>query len=212
MQVTQEKLKQVTPPRGLTTPREEEPGKVKVIYGVHAIEATLAGRTVLSVREALAQPLNISPRAVALVNGQEVDSTHVLGQGELLEFVRYAGEKGTELTEVNHPTPNRDWMEKRYGLLGDGRLDLTINGETYDLYALLEVLGLAFEDIRPIDAHVMGQSLYAVRYFDSEDRSIVAYEFDSDFRRIGETIVHIEEWMGGDYYEFNWGAWCPWTL
>jgi len=198
--VAQEKLKQVTPPRGLTTPREEEPGKVKVIYGVHAIEATLAGRTVLSVREALAQPLNISPRAVALVNGQEVDSTHVLGQGELLEFVRYAGEKGTELTE------------KRYGLLGDGRLDLTINGETYDLYALLEVLGLAFEDIRPIDAHVMGQSLYAVRYFDSEDRSIVAYEFDSDFRRIGETIVHIEEWMGGDYYEFNWGAWCPWTL
>ena len=210
--MAQEKLKQVTPPRGLTTPREEEAGKVKVIYGVHAIEATLAGRTVLSVREALAQPLNISPRAVALVNGQEVDSTHVLSQGELLEFVRYAGEKGREPTKIGPLTPDRAGMEKRYGQLGDGRLALTINGETYDLYALLEVLGLAFEDIRPIDAHVMGQNLYAVRYFDSEDRSIVAYEFDSDFRRIGETIVHIEEWMGDAYYDFNWGAWCPWTL
>ena len=212
MQVTQEKLKQVTPPRSTTAAQEEELGKVKIVYGVHAIEANLAGRTVLSVREALAQPLNISPRAVALVNGQEVEATHVLSPGELLEFVRYAGEKGREPTKIGPLTPNRAEMEKRYGQLGDGRLALTINAETYDLYALLEVLGLAFEDIRPIDAHVMGQNLYAVRYFDSEDRSIVAYEFDSDFRRIGETIVHIEEWMGDAYYDFNWGAWCPWTL
>lgn len=210
--MTQEKLKQVTSPRGMTAPSEEEAGKVKVIYGVHAMEANLAGRTVISVREALAQPLNISPRAVALVNGQEVDATHVLSHGELLEFVRYAGEKGTELTEISRPTPNRDWMEKRYGQLGNGRIDLTINGEVYDLYALLEVLGLAFEDIRPIDAQVMGENLFAIRYFDSEERSIVAYEFDANFRRVTETIVHIEEWMGDDYYEFNWGAWCPWTL
>jgi len=105
--VAQEKLKQVTPPGGLTRPHQDEIGKVTVVYGVHAIEAGLAGRTVLSVREALAQPLNISPRAVALVNGQEVESTHVLNPGELLEFVRYAGEKGTESTETSRPTPNR---------------------------------------------------------------------------------------------------------
>lgn len=212
MHVAQEKLRQVTPSRGLTAPREEETGTVKVLYGVHALEASLAGRSVLSVREALAQPLNISPRAVALVNGQEVEGAHVLSPGELLEFVRYAGEKGTELTKISHPTPNRDWMEKRYGHLGDGRLELTINGEVYDLYALLQVLGLAFEDIRPIDAHVMGENLFAIRYFDSEERSIVAYDFDGNFRRVNETIVHIEEWMGAEYYEFNWGAWCPWTL
>jgi len=210
--VAQEKLRQVSSPRGTTTPHEEELGKVKVIYGVHGLEASLAGRTVLSVREALAQPLNISPRAVALVNGQEVESTHVLNPGELLEFVRYAGEKGTEFTETSRPTPNRDQMEKRYGQLGDGRIDLTINGQVYDLYALLGVLGLAFEDIRPIEAHVMGENLFAIRYFDSEDRSIVAYEFDSDFRRVSETIVHIQEWMGDEYFDFNWGAWCPWTL
>ncbi len=210
--MAQEKLKQVTTPRSLTTPQEEEAGKVKVVYGVHALEAGLAGRSVMSVREALAQPLNISPRAVALVNGQEVDGTHVLMPGELLEFVRYAGEKGLEPAQASPPTPDRALMEKRYGQLGDGVLELTVKGQVYDLYALMEILGLAFEDIRPIDAHVMGADLYAIRYFDSEDRSIVAYEFDADFRRLGETIVHIEEWMGDAYYDFNWGAWCPWTL
>ncbi len=210
--MAQEKLKQVTPPRPLTTLRDEESGKVKVLYGVHALEAALAGRTVLSVREALAQPLNISPRAVALVDGREVDVTHVLSPGEVLEFVRYAGEKGLDPIQAGDQTSDRARMEKRFGQLGDGLVDLTINGRVYDLYALLEALGLAFEDIRPIDAHVMGENLYAVRYFDSEDRSIVAYEFDADFRRVSETIVHIAEWMGDEYYEFNWGAWCPWTL
>ncbi|MFI5339643.1 MAG: hypothetical protein ACHQ7N_07385 [Candidatus Methylomirabilales bacterium] len=210
--MAQEKLKQLTPTRAVTMLRDQEAGKVKVVYGVHALEASLAGRTVQSVREALVQPLNISPQAVTLVNGQEVEGTHVLSAGEWLEFVRYAGEKGRELEKTTSPTPNRDQMEKRYGQLGDGRVDLTINGRVYDLYALLEVLGLAFEDIRPIDAHVLGENLFAIRYFDSEERSIIAYEFDSDFRRTSETIVHIQEWMGDEYFDFNWGAWCPWTL
>jgi hypothetical protein len=209
--VAQEKLKQVTSTRAVTG-REEETSQVKVVYGVHALEASLAGRTVQSVREALVQPLNISPHAVALVNGQEVEGAHVLSPGESLEFVRYAGEKGIALEGTVFPTPNRDRMEKRYGHLGDGRVDLTINGRVYDLYALLEVLGLAFEDIRPIDAHVLGENLFAIRYFDSEERSIVAYDFDADFRRVGETIVHIQEWMGDEYFDFSWGAWCPWTL
>ena len=210
--MTQEKLKQVTPARGLTAPRHDETGKVTVMYGVHSLEAGLAGRTVTSVREALAQPLNISPQAAALVNGHEVEGSHVLAPGELLEFVRFAGEKGADPTRADSLAPSRAKMEKRFGQLGDGRADLVINGQAYDLYALLEVLGLAFEDIRPIDAHVLEENLFAVRYFDSEERSIVAYEFDADFRRVGETIVHIQEWMGDEYYDFNWGAWCPWTL
>ncbi len=209
--MAEEKLRQVTPPRVGTTPREGEAGKVRIVYGIHALEASLAGRTVLSVREALSQPLNISPHAVALVDGQEVEAGYVLNPGELLEFVRYAGEKGTDLRS-SPSTSNRDRMEKRYGRLGSGRLDLTIHGQVYDLYALLQILGLAFEDIRPIDAHTLGENLFAIRYFDSEERSIVAYEFDGDFCRVGETIVHIQEWMGDEYFDFNWGAWCPWTL
>jgi len=176
--VAAEKLKQVTTPRALTR-REEEARKVRVVYGVHALEASLAGRSVQSVREALAQPLNISPHAVALVNGQEVEPSHALSQGELLEFVRYAGEKGgtcgDPLTDTgSHLDGETIWPA--------GRRATRVNhhGCAYDLYPLLEAFGLASKDIRPVHARAMGENLFAVRFFDSQGRSIVAYEFDSD--------------------------------
>jgi len=68
--------------------------QVRVLYGVHAIEASLAGRTVADVRQALRQALNISPQAVAVVDGREVEEGFVLLAGQQLEFVRLAGEKG----------------------------------------------------------------------------------------------------------------------
>jgi hypothetical protein len=68
--------------------------QVRVLYGVHAIEASLAGRTVGDVRQALRQALNISPQAVAVVDGREVEEGFVLLAGQQLEFVRLAGEKG----------------------------------------------------------------------------------------------------------------------
>jgi len=72
-------------------------GKVRVLYGVHALEAPLVGRSVGDVRAVLQQVLNISPRAVAVVNGREVGADHLLKEGEQLEFVRLAGEKGAFL-------------------------------------------------------------------------------------------------------------------
>lgn len=67
---------------------------VRIVYGIHALEAAVAGRTVAEIRQALAQPLNISPRAVAVVNGDVVAEGHLLQAGQQLEFVRLAGEKG----------------------------------------------------------------------------------------------------------------------
>ncbi len=69
-------------------------GTVRVICGVHTLEAHVAGRSVEDVRTALGQALNISPAAVAVVDGVEVGAGHVLREGEQLEFVRLAGEKG----------------------------------------------------------------------------------------------------------------------
>jgi hypothetical protein len=69
-------------------------GAVRVIYGVHALEAPVAGRTVADVRAALSQALNLSPEAMAVVDGMEAGEHHVLRAGEQLEFVRLAGEKG----------------------------------------------------------------------------------------------------------------------
>ncbi len=69
-------------------------GLVKISYGVHSLEAAIAGKSVAEVRQALKEPLNIDPRALALVNGRDVAAAYVLKQGDQLEFVRLAGEKG----------------------------------------------------------------------------------------------------------------------
>ena len=69
-------------------------GQVKVSYGVHSLEAAIAGKSVGEVRQALKEPLNIDPRALALVNGRDVAASHILKEGDQLEFVRLAGEKG----------------------------------------------------------------------------------------------------------------------
>lgn len=69
-------------------------GIVRVVHGIHALSVGVAGKTVSEAREALRQALNISPRAVALVDGQEVDESLVLLPGQHLELVRMSGEKG----------------------------------------------------------------------------------------------------------------------
>jgi len=53
----------------------------------------VGGRTVGDVRQALRQALNISPQAVAVVDGREAEEGYILLAGQQLEFVRLAGEK-----------------------------------------------------------------------------------------------------------------------
>jgi hypothetical protein len=104
-------------------------------------------------------------------------------------------------------------IEERYGPLGGGSILITINGEPYDLVEIAHKLGLDGEDIRPLDVHEVVAERYAVRYFDLEERHIVAYEFDDQFRRLQEIRSHIADWMGDEaYHDFPWGAWCPWSM
>lgn len=87
-----EPLKQATRVRpGAPTETQET---VRVIYGVHSLDVNIAGRSVGEVRAALRQALNIPPQAVAVVDGRERLESHILQVGEILEFVRLAGEKG----------------------------------------------------------------------------------------------------------------------
>jgi hypothetical protein len=69
-------------------------GQVKISYGVHVLTAAIAGKSVGEVRQALKEPLNIDPRALALVNGRDAGASRILREGDQLEFVRLAGEKG----------------------------------------------------------------------------------------------------------------------
>ncbi len=89
-----EPLKQVPRVRPETPARAEE--TIRIIYGVHSLEVNIAGRSVGEVRAQLSQALNIGPRAIAVVDGREVAETHILDSGQVLEFVRLAGEKGSQ--------------------------------------------------------------------------------------------------------------------
>ena len=94
-------------------------------------------------------------------------------------------------------------MESRYGPLGSGAQNMVIGGAEYDMPTLLVRMGLNFEDARGIDMLEVSSGRYVVRYYDGEDQRVVAHEFDSDFRFLGEIRAHIAEWIGEDGY-FTW--------
>ncbi len=84
-------LKDLTRPRQAGRPHS---GLVKISYGVHHLEVAISGKSVAEVRQSLKEPLNIDPRAMALVNGRGVRPDYLLREADQLEFVRLAGEKG----------------------------------------------------------------------------------------------------------------------
>ena len=69
---------------------------MNVSHGVYSHTHPLAGMTVRQARSALAERMNLSPDAVALVDGQEVGDDTTLQEGVSLLFVRDAGEKGRD--------------------------------------------------------------------------------------------------------------------
>ena len=69
-------------------------GRVEVIYGVHAHSLPLAGMSVRQARGELTERMNIAPDALAVVDGVESDEDTILRVGQVLNFVKHAGEKG----------------------------------------------------------------------------------------------------------------------
>jgi hypothetical protein len=94
----------------------------------------------------------------------------------------------------------RALIESRFGPLGKGAKQLLINDADYDLAAIMFRLDLQLEDVRVFDAVQVAANHYAVRYYDGQDQRVVAQEFDSAFRYLGETRAHIAEWIGDDAY------------
>lgn len=69
-------------------------GHVEVIHGVYAHTLPLSGMTVGQARSELGPRMNIDPDSIAVVDGNEVGDDTVLGEGQVLNFVKHAGEKG----------------------------------------------------------------------------------------------------------------------
>ena len=97
----------------LHQPPQARSGLVKIGYGVHNLEAAIAGKSVSEVRQSLREPLNIDPRALALVNGRDVAASYILKQGDQLEFVRLAGEKGSRPSATAVFSPNFDMPDQK---------------------------------------------------------------------------------------------------
>ena len=93
----------------------------------------------------------------------------------------------------------RALIEARFGPLGSGSQRISIQGTEYDVRALLSQIGLEFDDAKPIDV-VQLADRNVVRYLDAQDQRVVAFEFDSEFRCLGETRAHIAEWEGDQAY------------
>jgi hypothetical protein len=69
-------------------------GRVDVIHGVYAHSLPLAGMTVRQARTELEERMNIDPEALAVVDGLETEEESVLREGQVLNFLTPAGEKG----------------------------------------------------------------------------------------------------------------------
>ena len=69
-------------------------GSVTVCHGPYSEELPVGEMTVRQIRERFGDRLDIDPQSQAIVDGNEVNENTVVQAGQLLTFVRKAGEKG----------------------------------------------------------------------------------------------------------------------
>jgi hypothetical protein len=72
----------------------DEPELVTVSHGIHLERLAVGNRTVGEIRARFADRFDIDPRSRAQLDGREVDDRTVVRAGQVLMFVRHAGEKG----------------------------------------------------------------------------------------------------------------------
>jgi acetoin utilization deacetylase AcuC-like enzyme len=108
---------------------------------------------------------------------------------------------------------SREWVEMTFGPLGSGRQEVRIGEATLTVRDVLVRMGIWGEGIDPIDIVTVEEGgRWALRCFDGEDRRVAVLEFSPRLDILSETRVHVREWMGDDYYAFDWPAGCPWAL
>jgi hypothetical protein len=68
---------------------------VTVCHGPYSEQLPVGGMTVEVIRRRIGDRLDIDPASQAVLDGNEVDENTVVKTGQLLTFVRKAGEKGS---------------------------------------------------------------------------------------------------------------------
>jgi hypothetical protein len=119
-----------------------------------------------------------------------------------------AGEK-EEAVEEKRITIARREIEARYGPIGEGRKILFVGGTPMALGTLARRLNLQYTDLVPIDAGELPDGTYWLRFYDNEQRKVVAVEFNREYDFTGERGADIMDWLGDDYFRIRWRAFCP---
>jgi hypothetical protein len=123
--------------------------------------------------------------------------------------VRDVAERKEEAVEERKITIARREIEERYGKIGEGRKILFVNGAPVALNALSRRLALQYTDLVPIDAGELPDGTYWLRFYDNEQRKVMAVEFDRSYTFTGERGADIMDWLGDDYFRIRWRAFCP---
>jgi hypothetical protein len=77
------------------------PAQVRLIAGADVQDLELGGRTVAEARQVVQALFGIHPAAQALLDGEVVGEDQVITNGQLLEFVKHAGQKGAALRRAD---------------------------------------------------------------------------------------------------------------
>jgi hypothetical protein len=83
-------------------------GLATVSHGPYAEQLPVANLAVRQIRERFRDRFDIDPVSRAYVNGRPVDEDAVVRAGELVVFMRPAGEKGARSPFAASPPPSRE--------------------------------------------------------------------------------------------------------
>ncbi|HZW37312.1 MAG: hypothetical protein ACM319_08560 [Deltaproteobacteria bacterium] len=106
-------------------------------------------------------------------------------------------------------TIGRRTIEERYGPIGSGGKVLFIAGMPMGLKKISRKLALLYEDLIPIDAGTLPSGRNWIRYYEGEQRKVIALEFDGEFNIVGENGADIMDWIGDEYFKIRWRVFCP---
>jgi hypothetical protein len=98
----------------------------------------------------------------------------------------------------------REEMEKRYGEVGSGAATLVVRGVTYRLREILARWMMDVPEIMTLDAGVLGEDRFFLRFIDKDDRCYVAFEFNGEFDILSEMRADSLAWEGEDFFASRW--------
>ena len=103
----------------------------------------------------------------------------------------------------------RRTIEESYGAIGTGGKVLFMQGVPMGLKKISRKLALLYEDLIPIDAGTLPAGTHWIRFYEGEQRKVVALEFDGEFNILGENGADIMDWIGDEYFKIHWRVFCP---